>query len=108
MPGRSDFMQPHKKLVEVGKLTGVKSMANPFPGMNPYLESPDFLPEVHNRLIVAIADALVPQLIPKYRVVYDRAGYDFTLDYTPDPVPALSESDAVWADAWLRERGLRS
>jgi len=40
--------------------------------------------------------------------VYDRAGYDFTLDYTAEPVPALSEPDAVWADAWLRETGLRS
>jgi len=40
--------------------------------------------------------------------VYDRAGYDFTIDYTAELVPALSESDAVWADAWLRERGLRS
>jgi len=39
--------------------------------------------------------------------VYDRAGYDFTLDYTPDPVPPLSESDAVWADSLLRETSLR-
>ena len=39
--------------------------------------------------------------------VYDRAGYDFTLDYTPDPVPALSEPDAVWADSLLRETGLK-
>ncbi|WP_442933217.1 DUF4058 family protein [Microcoleus sp. herbarium12] len=54
-------------------------MPNPFPGMNPYLESPEFWPEVHSRLIVAIADALVPQLMPKYRVVDDRAAYDFTL-----------------------------
>ncbi|TAD80432.1 MAG: DUF4058 family protein [Oscillatoriales cyanobacterium] len=81
-------------------------MTNPFPGMNPYLESPDFLPEVHNRLIVAIADALVPQLVPKYRVVYDRAAYDITLNYTAQLVPAPSETDAVWADALLRERGL--
>jgi len=39
--------------------------------------------------------------------VYDRAGYDFTLDYTPDPVPALSEPDAAWADSLLRETGLK-
>ena len=39
--------------------------------------------------------------------VYDRAGYDFTLDYTAEPVPALSESDAVWADSLLRETNLR-
>jgi maleate cis-trans isomerase len=39
--------------------------------------------------------------------VYDRAGYDFTVDYSCAPVPPLSETDAVWADALLRERGLR-
>jgi len=39
--------------------------------------------------------------------LYDRAGYDFTLDYTPETVPPLTEPDAVWADAWLRERELR-
>ena len=55
---------------------------------------------------MAIADALVPQLVPKYRVVYDRAAYDFTLDYTAELVPAPSETDAVWADALLEERGL--
>ncbi|MEG4940364.1 DUF4058 family protein [Microcoleus sp. F4-D5] len=50
-------------------------MPNPFPGMNPYLESPDFWPEVHSRLIVAIADALVPQLLPKYRVAIEKRIY---------------------------------
>jgi hypothetical protein len=39
--------------------------------------------------------------------LYDRAAYDFRIDYTTEPVPALSEPDAVWADAWLREMGLR-
>ena len=51
-------------------------MPNPFPGMNPYLESPDFWPEVHNRLIVAIADTLVPQLVPKYRVAIEKRIYE--------------------------------
>ena len=51
-------------------------MPNPFPGMNPYLESPDFWPEVHNRLMVAIADALVPQLVPKYRVAIEKRIYE--------------------------------
>jgi len=50
-------------------------MPNPFPGMNPYLESPEFWPEVHSRLIVAIADALVPQLVPKYRVAIEKRIY---------------------------------
>jgi Protein of unknown function (DUF4058) len=39
--------------------------------------------------------------------VYDRAGYDFVIDYNSKTVPQLSESDAVWADGLLREKGLR-
>ncbi|MFM9264428.1 DUF4058 family protein [Tychonema sp. BBK16] len=64
-------------------------MANPFPGMNPYLESPDFWPSVHNRLIVAIADWLTPQLLPKYLVdieqrIYQISGEEALLIGIPD------------------------
>ncbi|MEM8805883.1 MAG: DUF4058 family protein [Cyanobacteria bacterium P01_G01_bin.38] len=51
-------------------------MPSPFPGMNPYLENPELWPEVHSRLIVAIADVLNPQLMPKYRAAIDRRVYD--------------------------------
>jgi hypothetical protein len=37
-------------------------MPSPFPGMDPYLEQPTFWSAFHSRLIVAIADALAPQL----------------------------------------------
>jgi hypothetical protein len=50
-------------------------MPSPFPGMNPYLEHPERWPAVHNRLIVAIADALVPQLLPKYLVDIEKRVY---------------------------------
>ncbi len=64
-------------------------MPNPFPGMNPYLENTDFWPSVHNRLIVAIADFLTPQLLPKYLVdienrVYQISGEDALLIGIPD------------------------
>lgn len=39
--------------------------------------------------------------------IYDRAGYDFLIDYSKEPVPRLSESEATWMDAILREKGLR-
>ncbi|MEL7051788.1 MAG: DUF4058 family protein [Cyanobacteria bacterium J06588_5] len=51
-------------------------MPSSFPGMNPYLENPDHWPTVHNRLIVAIADILTPQLIPKYQVGIDKRVYE--------------------------------
>ncbi|NJK66678.1 MAG: DUF4058 family protein [Microcoleus sp. CSU_2_2] len=51
-------------------------MPNPFPGMNPYLESPDFWPEVHHLLISAIKESLTPQLRPKYRVAIEKRIYE--------------------------------
>lgn len=50
-------------------------MHNPFPGMNPYLEHPALWHQVHNRLIVAIADAITPQVAPKYRVSIEERIY---------------------------------
>ncbi|MEC4813378.1 MAG: DUF4058 family protein [Scytonema sp. PMC 1069.18] len=50
-------------------------MKNPFPGMNPYLEQPELWHQVHNRLIVAIADDLTPQIAPKYRVSIEERVY---------------------------------
>ncbi|MBM3222902.1 MAG: DUF4058 family protein [Candidatus Tectomicrobia bacterium] len=37
-------------------------MPMPFPGMDPYLKRGGLWEDVHTRLIVAIADALEPQL----------------------------------------------
>lgn len=51
-------------------------MPSPFPGFDPYLEHPDFWPEVHSRLIVALADALVPQVRPKYEVAIEKRIYE--------------------------------
>lgn len=50
-------------------------MQNPFPGMNPYLELPELWHQVHNRLIVAIADIITPQIVPKYRVSIEERVY---------------------------------
>ncbi len=44
--------------------------------MNPYLEHPDRWSTVHNRLIVAIADVLTPQLLPKYQVDIEKRIYE--------------------------------
>jgi hypothetical protein len=41
-------------------------MPSPFPGMDPYLESPALWPGVHQRLITYIADILQPGLRPHY------------------------------------------
>ncbi|WP_392482000.1 DUF4058 family protein [Nostoc sp. C110] len=53
-------------------------MPSPFPGMNPYLENPEYWAEVHSRLIIAIADVIAPQLRPKYRVAVEKRVYQMT------------------------------
>lgn len=40
--------------------------------------------------------------------VYERAGFDLAVDYTQPTIPPLKGNDAAWADALLREKGLRS
>lgn len=50
-------------------------MPSPFPGMNPYLEHRDFWPEIHDRLIVDVADRLISQLVPKYIVSFNKEVY---------------------------------
>ena len=50
-------------------------MPTPFPGMDPYLERRDHWHAVHTRLLVAMADALGPQVWPHYRVDVELRTY---------------------------------
>lgn len=50
-------------------------MPSPFPGMDPYLEHPRAGPNIHHRLMTAIADDLAPQLLPKYQVLIEERVY---------------------------------
>ncbi len=62
-------------------------MPSPFPGMNPYLEDPRIWPEIHHRLIVAIADAINPQIRPQYRIgMEERNNEDKLLVGIPDDI----------------------
>lgn len=58
-------------------------MPTPFPGMDPYLEQPELWNQVHNRLIVAIADALTPQIVPVYHVSIEERVYTSNDDSLP-------------------------
>jgi len=55
-------------------------MPSPFPGMDPYLEQPTFWSSFHSRLMVALADALAPQLRPRYYVEVETRTYTDTPD----------------------------
>jgi hypothetical protein len=50
-------------------------MQSPFPGMDPYLEHPALWPDVHNRLIAALADDLSERVAPRYYVGLERRTY---------------------------------
>jgi hypothetical protein len=86
-------------------------MPTPFPGMDPYLERRGQWEDVHTRLIVAIADALAPQVRPTYRGkveptlmlnqvlhdLYDRPNYDLAIDSSQLADPPLDEAAVEWA-----------
>ncbi|WP_353814875.1 DUF4058 family protein [Moorena sp. SIO3A2] len=72
---------------------------SPFPGMDPYVEHPSAWPNVHHRLITAIADFLAPQLLPKYQVlieerIYQTIGTDSVLVGIPDAAVKLTQTTA--------------
>jgi hypothetical protein len=50
-------------------------MKSPFPGMDPYLEHHALWPDVHNRLIAAIADFLGAKVAPAYYVRLESRAY---------------------------------
>ncbi|CAN5574544.1 DUF4058 family protein [soil metagenome] len=59
--------------------------APPFPGMNPYLESPYRWPEIHHTLISELARTLNLQIVPKYRAAIETRVYiDTSLVGIPD------------------------
>jgi hypothetical protein len=41
-----------------------------------------------------------------FTTVYDRAGYDYSLDYRHTLMPPLSEADQVWAQQLLGQGAL--
>ena len=73
-------------------------MPFPFPGMNPHLENPEIWTEVHHRLITGIAESLVLQLRPRYRVAVEKRIYQTVDDQSllvriPDVTVASSHPE---------------
>src|SRR5688572_14633800 len=77
-------------------------MPSPFPGMDPYLESPGRWPGVHTRLITAAADLLTEQIRPRYfvdvqeRVYVSEEGEPGRSVIVPDLL--LTERDGPFAN----------
>lgn len=53
-------------------------MDSPFPGMDPYLEQSAFWSPFHTRLIVALADAIMPLIQPQYYIEVETRSYKDT------------------------------
>lgn len=57
-------------------------MPSPFPGMDPFLEHPDFFPDLHGRLHVHLSEALQRALPPPYfAVINERLWVETTARY---------------------------
>jgi Protein of unknown function (DUF4058) len=54
-------------------------MPSLFPGMDPYLESPDWFPDLHSSLVIHMKEALKPQLPESYSA---RSDYRFWVEYS--------------------------
>lgn len=67
-----------------------------FPGMDPYLERPTLWPQVHTRLIVALADFLGAVLRPHYWVAVEERTYVALL--APDDLIGLPDIAIVHAE----------
>ena len=70
-------------------------MPTPFPGMDPYLEQRGLWEQVHTRLIVAIADALTPQVRPRYRVDIEERVYVDVGFANPRPEDLVGKPDVL-------------
>src|SRR5215813_3789114 len=81
-------------------------MPTPFPGMDPYLERAEVWEEVHTRLIVAMADALGPQVRPKYRVGVEQRTYLAVL--TPDEYELVGKPDVLVAAPRRQEQSVHA
>jgi hypothetical protein len=64
------------------------------------------LPRVRVPLLHPNPDVVL-DLGAAFNAVYDLGRFDRRINYRNEPNPPLSESDAAWADALLREAGRR-
>jgi hypothetical protein len=69
--------------------------------MDPYLERPGLWPDVHNRLIAALADALAPLLRPRYFVSIEERTYTVA----PDDLIFAGRADVAVVERGIRDPG---
>jgi hypothetical protein len=70
-------------------------MPSRFPGMDPYLETPQLWPDLHQSLITYIRDALQPQIRPRYRARIEERLY------------VVQSSRSIYPDVTVVQHALR-
>ncbi len=72
-------------------------MPSPFPGMDPYLESPQVWADFHSRFINVMSEQLVPLVRPRYSVRIEERVY---LEFEPE-----GRQGPIRPDHTLSDRG---
>lgn len=71
-------------------------MSSPFPGMDPFLENPEIFPDIHDRLVIYLADACQPVLPEPY---YSAIGRRAWIEVSERPVePDVNVVRAQWPE----------
>ena len=85
-------------------------MPSPFPGMDPYLESPDWFPDLHDGLIFCLKESL-QNLLPEsyYAQSSQRIWMEYSRRYVEPDVEVVSarrspRSEAAEAWQWQHTR----
>ena len=70
-------------------------MPSPFPGMDPFIENRNRWSSFHARMVVAIADFLVPLIRPKYMAVAEQRVY---VEREPEPSRYIQPDVSIYQD----------
>jgi hypothetical protein len=100
LPARGMIRKPHAYLVHVSPAS-MRPRGKLWP-----IRLDERLPVIPIPLKPEDADAPL-DLQAVLEAAYDRAGYDYQIDYRAEPVPPLADDWAAWTDRLLRAKGLR-
>ena len=76
-------------------MTSAALPVNPFPGMNPYLESAGLWPDAHTSIIIGLRDFLAPRLQPDYGVRVEQRVVVAQEPYAGNGLAQVRVPDAV-------------
>ena len=85
-------------------------MPSPFPGMDPYLESPDWFPDLHDGLIFCLKESLQNLLPESYyaqssqRIWMEYSGVTWSRTWKSSVHERSPRSEAAEAWQWQRTR----